>query len=174
MNCINKVYNKNAPYLTVNVFSTKVLIEDTVFYVSCRRQDRHFTWSSEPHEGLTFCKAKGVLSFLSYFKILSIGPAPGIEPATSRAAFTRSTDWANPASVISCIRSLLDASKIKIKVYLSIYPPKEKNFLNTLRHTFFEVSHIFNFDSVFCILIEVVVLICAKKLMISPKKWSLP
>ena len=91
-NCINKVYNKNAPYLTVNVFSTKVLIEDTVFYVSCRRQDRHFTWSSEPHEGLTFCKAKGVLSFLSYFKILSIGPAPGIEPATSRAAFTRSTD----------------------------------------------------------------------------------
>ena len=28
-----------------------------------------------------------LLSFLSYFKTLSIGPAPGIEPATSRFAF---------------------------------------------------------------------------------------
>ena len=91
-NCTNKVYNKNAPYLTVNVFSTKVLIGDTVFYVSYRRQDRHFTWSSEPHEGLPVCKAKGVPSFLSYFKILSIGPAPGIEPATSCSAFKCFTD----------------------------------------------------------------------------------
>ena len=38
--------------------------------------------------------AKGVPSFLSYFKTLNIGPAPGIEPATSRSAVKRSTDWA--------------------------------------------------------------------------------
>ena len=39
---------------------------------------------------------KGVPSFLSYFKTLSIGPAPKIEPATSRSAAKSSTDRANP------------------------------------------------------------------------------
>ena len=73
-------------YLSVNVFSTKVLIEDTIFYVSNWRRDRHFTWSSETREGLACCSAKGVPSFLGYFKTLSIGPAPGIEPATSLSA----------------------------------------------------------------------------------------
>ena len=34
---------KNALYLSVNVFSTKVLIRDTMFYISNWRQDRHFT-----------------------------------------------------------------------------------------------------------------------------------
>ena len=67
--------------MSVNVFSTKVLIGDTIFYFSYWRGDRHFTWSSEPREGLAACSAKGVPSFLSYFKTLSIGPAPGIEPA---------------------------------------------------------------------------------------------
>ena len=56
------------------------------FYVSSDsswRWDCHFTWSSEPREGLAACSAKGVPSFLSYFKTLSTGsPAPGIEPAT--------------------------------------------------------------------------------------------
>ena len=56
------------------------------FYVSNWRRDRHFTWSSESHEGLASCSTKGVPSFLSYFKILSIGPAQGNEPATSRSA----------------------------------------------------------------------------------------
>ena len=62
-------------------------------------RDRHFTWSSEPREGLTACSAKEVTSYLSHFKTLSNGPAPGIEPATSRSAVKRSTDWANPATV---------------------------------------------------------------------------
>ena len=48
--------------------------------------------SSEPREGLATCSAKGVRSFLSYFKTLSIGPVPGIEPATSRSAVKRSAD----------------------------------------------------------------------------------
>ena len=77
--------NINALYLSVNVFSTKALIGDTIFYVSNWRPDHHFTWSSEPHEGLACCSAKGVPSFLGYFKTLSIGPAPGIEPVTSRS-----------------------------------------------------------------------------------------
>ena len=36
----------------------------------------------------------------SISQTLSIGTAPGIEPATSRSAIKRSTDWANPAAVI--------------------------------------------------------------------------
>ena len=83
---------KKALYLSVNVVSTKVLIVDTIFYVSDWRLDRPLTWSSEPCEDLAICTAKTVPSFLSYFKTLSVGPTPGIEPATFRSAVKRSTD----------------------------------------------------------------------------------
>ena len=44
-------------------------------------------WSSEPWEGLAACTAKGVPSFLSYFKTLSIGPAPDpLPPALQSSA----------------------------------------------------------------------------------------
>ena len=70
------------------------------FYISLWRRDRHFeTWSSEPCEGLPVCSARQNLSFSVTFKTLSIDPAPGIEPATSRSAVKRSTDWANHAAV---------------------------------------------------------------------------
>ena len=62
--------------MSVKVFSTKILIGDTIFYISSWNRDLHFTWSSEPREGLPACSAKGVPSFLSCFKTLSIGPAP--------------------------------------------------------------------------------------------------
>ena len=52
-------------------------------------------WSSEPCEGLAVCRAKTIPSFLRYFKTLSIGPASGIEPLTSRIAVKRSTDLAS-------------------------------------------------------------------------------
>ena len=42
---------------------------------------------------------KRLPSFLSHFKTLSTGPAPGIEPATSSSTVKRSTDWANPPAV---------------------------------------------------------------------------
>ena len=61
-------------------------------------QDRHFTWLSQPREGLPVCRANEVPSFLSYFKTLSIGPAPGIETATFHFAVKRFIDWANPAT----------------------------------------------------------------------------
>ena len=52
--------------LRINAFNAKVLlnwgIESTTFYVSSRRRDRHFTWSSEPR-GPAACRAKAVLSF---------------------------------------------------------------------------------------------------------------
>ena len=41
--------NKNARYLSVNVFSLKVLIKvGTLFFVSNWELDRHFMWLSEP------------------------------------------------------------------------------------------------------------------------------
>ena len=64
-------FKKIALYLSVSVFNW-----DTIFYVSNRRRDNHFTWSSEPREGLACCSAKGVTSFLSYFKTLSAGHGP--------------------------------------------------------------------------------------------------
>ena len=36
-------------YLSVNVFSTKVLIGDTIFYVFNWRRDRHFTYGHPSH-----------------------------------------------------------------------------------------------------------------------------
>ena len=61
------------------------------FYVSWRG-DRHFTWLSESRQGLAACRAKAVISFLSYFKTLSVGPASEMEPATSHSVVKRSTD----------------------------------------------------------------------------------
>ena len=60
--------NKKALYLCINVFSTKVLI-GTLFLrlLPGDGKDRHFTWSSEPREGLAICRAKALPSFLSYF-----------------------------------------------------------------------------------------------------------
>ena len=91
---MSAIKKKKALYLSVNVFSTTVLIVDTIFTTG-----PPFTWSSEPREGLAVWRTKEVPSFLSYLKTLSIGPAPGIEPATSRSAVKRSTDWAKPAAV---------------------------------------------------------------------------
>ena len=106
--------------MSVNVFSTKVLIGDT------NGRDRHFTWSSEPREGPAACRAKGVPSFLRYFKALSIGPALGIEPATSCSAVKRSTDSANPAAVeCECVEYV---SQVGVNAYHWLYVfPRKRN-----------------------------------------------
>jgi len=84
-------------FIWVSMYLARKYQLGTLFYVYHRRRDCHFTWSSEPRQGVAICKAKAVPSFLTYFKTLSNGPAPGIEPATSRSTVKRSTDWANPA-----------------------------------------------------------------------------
>ena len=88
------ILKSNGLYLSVNVFSTKVLIRDTILtsLTGDGRRDHHFTSSSEPRDCPAACSAKGVPSFLSYFKTLSVGPTPGIEPETFRSAGKRSTD----------------------------------------------------------------------------------
>ena len=80
---------QNVPYLSVHVFSTKVLFlrllleTEPPFYAIIRVKRR----------SLAACRAKAVpRSLYSYFKTLSIGPAQGIEPGTSFSAVERSTD----------------------------------------------------------------------------------
>ena len=63
---------KKALYLSIDVFCMKVLLGDTVL------MGHHFMWSSEPRKGLAICRAKGVPSFLSHFKTLSVGQSPEI------------------------------------------------------------------------------------------------
>ena len=81
VSCKYPLTKRNDVNLSVNVFSTKVVIGDTIFTSLAR--------SSEPRKGLAACRAKAVPSFLSYFKNLKIGPTPGTEPATSRYVTTR-------------------------------------------------------------------------------------
>ena len=59
---------KKMRFIWVSMYlARKLLIGDTIFYVSNWRRVRHFTWSSgEPREGLAICGAKEVPSFLSY------------------------------------------------------------------------------------------------------------
>ena len=66
------------------------------FYVSNWKQDRHFTWSSEPREGLAACTAKGVPSFLSYFKTWVLNwprksnpPPPALQSSANPAVLKR-------------------------------------------------------------------------------------
>ena len=61
---------------------------------------------------MQYKETKRVPSFLSYFKTLSISPAPGIEPATSRSAFKRSTDWANTTAVKILVLSIVSIWRI--------------------------------------------------------------
>ena len=76
-------------YSSVKVFSTKVPFGDTILRLQLEPRP---PWSSEPRVGLASCRAKGVPSFLSYFKTLSVGSALGIELTTSCSAVKRSTD----------------------------------------------------------------------------------
>ena len=82
---------QNTLYLSVDIFSTKVLIEDIIFTSPTGDNTTFYWWSSDPRESLAACRAKGLPSFLSYSKTQSIDPAPGIEPATSRYAVKRSS-----------------------------------------------------------------------------------
>ena len=70
---IHKKKEKNALYFSVKVFSTKVLIGDTIF--KSPTGDRTAILRGHP----SHAKA-------SYFKTLSIGPAAAIEPAIFRCS----------------------------------------------------------------------------------------
>ena len=88
-----KRQKKNALYLSVNVFSTKVLIG--TLYFTCPNGDGTAILCGHPSHAKVQPPAgqRKYLHFSVIFKTPSIGPAPGIEPPTSRSAVKRSTDW---------------------------------------------------------------------------------
>ena len=84
----NKVKTKNPPYYFVCQCIQHKSTNWGHFFTSPTRDGTTiFRWSSDPREGLAVCRAKAISSFFSYFKTLSIGLAPGVEPATSCSAF---------------------------------------------------------------------------------------
>ena len=97
------ILKKKTIFLSVNVFSTKVLIEDTIFvsptgdgpaifYVVIRL--------ASSHKDLAVCKAKKFPSFFSHFKTLNIGPTLGIETrGLPRSTVMRSIDWTSPTAL---------------------------------------------------------------------------
>ena len=84
------------------IFGTTILIGDTIF-TSPTGDGTAILRGRPTHESLAVCKAKAVPSFLSYFKTLSFGPAPGIEAATFRSTVQHSTHLANPAALTGSI-----------------------------------------------------------------------
>ena len=82
--------------MSVNVFSTKVLMKDRILMSPTGDGSALlFTWSSEPHEGLVICRAKDVPSFVSYFKTLSIRSGPGDQTHDLTLCIQGSTHWAD-------------------------------------------------------------------------------
>ena len=79
-------------YLSVNVFSTKVLIGDTTS--TSPTGDGTAILGGHPSHAKVwpFARQRQYLHFSVVLEILSIGPVPGIEPATFRSAVKRSTD----------------------------------------------------------------------------------
>ena len=88
----NKTKQNKALYLNF-----KILTGNTILRLRAETVPPFYVIIREPREGRPVCGAKKVPSFLSYFKTLSIVPASGVEPATSRSVVKRSTDCANPA-----------------------------------------------------------------------------
>ena len=76
----------NVVYLSVNVFSTKVLIGDTNFYVFYWRRDYHFRWSSDTSYAKVYPAFAGQKKYLSYFKTLSIWESNPRPPALQSSA----------------------------------------------------------------------------------------
>ena len=81
--------SKNVLYLSVKVIGTQLLLEKTFFTCSDRDDPPPptpvFEWPFEPHESLLCLQSKDCAFFLRYLKTtMSIGPLPGIKPATFR------------------------------------------------------------------------------------------
>ena len=77
------VVSKNALYLSVNVFSKKVLIGDTIFMSPTGDGTAILRGHPSHAKVQPQWQCEGVPSFLSYFKTLSNGPVSRIEPATA-------------------------------------------------------------------------------------------
>ena len=79
---------------------------ETLYFTSPNEDGTAILRGHPSHAKVQPAGQRKYLHFSVIFKILSIGPAAGIEPATFRSAIKRSTDWANPAAVKKYFHSL--------------------------------------------------------------------
>ena len=77
---------KKALNLSFNVFSTKGLIGDTIFTSPTGDETTILRGQHSQAKVLPLAVQREYPHFSLYFKTLSIGPVPGIEPAISRCA----------------------------------------------------------------------------------------
>ena len=103
-------WKKDPLCFSFNVFSTKVIIGDSIFKPTTG--DGAAILRGHPSHSkvsLAVWSAKACNTFISqlFFKTLSISRAPRIEPATFRSVVKRSTDWANPSFFVClCLMSV--------------------------------------------------------------------
>ena len=98
---------KYTVFLSVNVFSTKVLIGDTIF-TSPNGDGTAILRGHPSHAKVSpLAVQRKYLHFSVILRPWVNGPAPGIELATSRSAVKRSTDWASSTTVTDWFESCL-------------------------------------------------------------------
>ena len=107
---VRVVSDRSVRYNGKHLRSQRALEKTTSSPVSSWKRDLHFTWSSEPYDCPAACSAKGVPSFLSYFKAQSNSPASG-EPSTSRSAVKRSSDYSQSTHCSIIFLSLRNGTK---------------------------------------------------------------
>lgn len=92
-------------FVTVNLFRTKVLPEETIFAFPTQwRRDWYFASQTKI---LLFAGPESQYLHLP----VNSRPAPGIEPATYRSGVKCPTDWANPADkeTFGCISEIIES-----------------------------------------------------------------
>ena len=88
---------KKALYLSVNVFRSRKCSLGTLFLFLLLETGPSFYVVIPAAQRFSRLQCKGT-TFISqlFIEDRKSGTVPGIEPATSRSAVKRSTDWANP------------------------------------------------------------------------------
>ena len=80
----NKEKKRKKHFIRASMYLARKYKFGTLFYVSCWRQNRHFTWPSEPGQGLAVCMA---------WTVLSIGPPVPVIELCSQALYQLSKSW---------------------------------------------------------------------------------
>ena len=94
-----KWWKKIALYLSVDVFSRKVLIGDTIFTSHWGDGTAVLRGHLSHTKVYPFAGQRKYLHYSVIFRPWVLLRPRDVEPTTSRSAVKRSTDWANPAAV---------------------------------------------------------------------------
>ena len=88
-------------------------------YVYLNNPQKHSHHMNIRNNWITIKGVPSFLSFLSYFKTLSVGPALGIEPAISRSAVKRFTvwSWARNPSTVGKLVSFMKSSTLPLGLF---------------------------------------------------------